>query len=57
MTIEMDVDELASIHSTVAQTSTSSGNMTAPMMESTSFHLRTADRLLTEGNTEAYLIK
>jgi hypothetical protein len=29
--------------------------MTAPMMESTSFHLRAADRLLTEGNTEAAL--
>ena len=41
MTTEIDVDELVSIHSTLAQTSpTSSGNMTAPMMESTSFHLR-----------------
>ena len=56
MTTEIDVDELVNIHSTVAQTSpTSSGNMTAPMMESTSFHLRAADRLLTEGNTEAAL--
>jgi hypothetical protein len=41
----------------MAQTSTSSGNMnmTAPMMESTSFHLRAADRLLMDGNTDAAL--
>ena len=55
MTTEIDVDESVSIHSTLAQTSPTSGNMTAPMMESTSFHLRAADRLLTEGNTEAAL--
>ena len=29
--------------------------MTAPMIESTSFHLKAADRLLMEGNTEAAL--
>jgi hypothetical protein len=29
--------------------------MTAPMMESASFHLRTANRLLMDGNTEAAL--
>ena len=55
MTTEIDLDELVSIHSTLAQTFPTSGNMTAPMMESTSFHLRAADRLLTEGNTEAAL--
>jgi hypothetical protein len=55
MTTEIDVDELVIIHSTLAQTSPTSGNMTAPMMESTSFHLMAADRLLTEGNTEAAL--
>jgi hypothetical protein len=56
ITIEMDGDELVIIRSTSAQTSpTSPGNMTAPMMESTSFHLRAADRLLMEGNTDAAL--
>jgi hypothetical protein len=36
---------------------TSSGNMnmTVPMMESASFHLRVADRLLMDGNTDAVL--
>jgi hypothetical protein len=29
--------------------------MTAPMMESTRFHLKAADELLMEGNTEAAL--
>ena len=53
---EIDGDDLVIIRSTSAQTSpTSPGNMTAPMMESTSFHLRAADRLLMEGNTEAAL--
>jgi hypothetical protein len=56
ITIEIDGDELVIIRSTSAQTSpTSPGNMTAPMMESTSFHLRAADRLLMEGNTDAAL--
>jgi hypothetical protein len=56
ITTEIDGDELVIIRSTSAQTSpTSPGNMTAPMMESTSFHLRAADRLLMEGNTEAAL--
>ena len=31
---------------------TGTGNMTAPMMESARFHLKAADELLTEGNTE-----
>jgi hypothetical protein len=55
---EMNKGDLAIIHSTVAQTSpTSSGNMnmTAPMMESASFHLEAADRLLMDGNTDAAL--
>jgi hypothetical protein len=56
ITTEIDGDELVIIRSTSAQTSpTSPGNMTAPMMESTSFHLRAADRLLMEGNTDAAL--
>ena len=56
ITTEIDGDELVIIRSTSAQTSpTSPGNMTAPMMESTSFHLRAAVRLLMEGNTEAAL--
>jgi DNA-binding protein Fis len=56
ITTEIDGDELVIIRSTSAQTSpTSPGNMTAPMMESTSFHLRAADRLLIEGNTDAAL--
>ena len=56
ITTEIDGDELVIIRSTSAQTSpTSPGNMTAPMMESTSFHLRAADRLLMDGNTDAAL--
>jgi DNA-binding protein Fis len=56
ITTEIDGDELVIIRSTLAQTSpTSPGNMTAPMMESTSFHLRAADRLLMEGNTDSAL--
>lgn len=46
------------VHPVSAQTSgapTTPGNMTAPMMDSASFHLKTADELLTEGNTEAAL--
>ena len=54
ITTETDRDGLAIISSTLAQTTpTSSGNMTAPMMESASFHLKEADRLLMEGNTDA----
>ncbi|HKI08888.1 MAG TPA: hypothetical protein VKA09_10865 [Nitrososphaeraceae archaeon] len=56
ITTEIDVGELVIIHSTFAQASTTnSGNMTTPMMESTSFHLKAADRLLMDGNTEAAL--
>jgi hypothetical protein len=55
ITTETDRDGLAIISSTLAQTTTSSGNMTAPMMESASFHLKEADRLLMEGNTDAAL--
>jgi hypothetical protein len=56
ITTEIDRDGLAIIRSTLAQTTpTSSENMTAPMMESASFHLKVADRLLMEGNTEAAL--
>jgi hypothetical protein len=55
---EMERDGLVIIHPIMAQTSpTSSGNMnmTAPMMESASFHLKAADRLLMDGNTDAAL--
>ncbi len=56
ITTEIDGGELVIIRSTLAQTaSTSSDNMTAPMIESTSFHLRAADRLLMDGNTDAAL--
>lgn len=52
ITMEIDGDGLVIVQPTLAQT-ISSGNMTAPMMESASFHLNAADRLLMEGNTEA----
>ena len=56
ITTEIDVSELVIIRSTFAQASTTnSGNMTIPMMESTRFHLKAADRLLMDGNTEAAL--
>jgi hypothetical protein len=56
VTTEKERDGLTIIRPTLAQTTpTGSGNMTAPMMESTSFHLKAADRLLMEGNTEAAL--
>jgi DNA-binding protein Fis len=56
ITMELERNGLVIIHPTMAQTSpTSSGNMTAPMMESASLHLRTADRLLMDGNTDAAL--
>lgn len=41
----------AIIYPVTAQT-TDTQNMTAPMMESARFHLKAADELLTEGNTE-----
>jgi hypothetical protein len=50
---EMERDGLVIIHPIMAQTSTSSGNMN--MMESASFHLKAADRLLMDGNTDAAL--
>jgi hypothetical protein len=58
ITTEIDGSEFVIVRSALAQTaSTSSGNMnmTTPMMESTSFHLRAADRLLMDGNTDAAL--
>jgi hypothetical protein len=56
ITTEIDVSELVIIRSTFAQASTTnSGNMTIPMMESARFHLKAADRLLMDGNTEAAL--
>jgi hypothetical protein len=56
ITTEIERDGSVIIRSTLAQTTpASSGNMTAPMMESASFHLKAADRLLVEGNTEAAL--
>ena len=44
----------AAIYPATAQTK-GVENMTAPMMESASFHLKAADRLLMEGNAEAAL--
>ena len=58
ITMELERNGLVIIHPTMAQTSpTSSGNMnmTAPMMESASFHLKAAERLLMDGNTDAAL--
>jgi hypothetical protein len=56
ITTEIERDELFIIIPTMAQTTpTSSGNITTPMMESTSLHLKAADRLLMEGNTDAAL--
>lgn len=58
ITTEIDGGKFVIVRSALAQTaSTSSGsmNMTTPMMESASFHLRTADRLLMDGNTNAAL--
>ena len=47
ITTEIERDGLVIIRQTMAQTTpTSSVNMTAPMMESASFHLKAADRLL-----------
>lgn len=49
-------DELIIVHHISAQTNAPvSGNMTALMMESARFHLKAADELLMEGNTEAAL--
>ena len=56
ITTEIERDGLVIIRPTLAQTTpTSAGNRTAPRIESTSFHLKAADRLLMEGNTEAAL--
>ena len=56
ITTEIERDGSVIIRSTLAQTTpASSKNMTAPMMESASFHLKAADRLLMEGNTERAL--
>ena len=38
-------------------TSPSDGNMTAPMLESTRFHLKAADELITKGDTISALVK
>ena len=50
----MVIDEFH-IHPVSAQTSSNSANMTGPMMESARFHLRTADELLMNDDTEAAL--
>ena len=58
ITTEIDGGKFVVVRSALAQTaSASSGNMnmTAPMMESASFHLRAADRLLMDGNRDAAL--
>jgi hypothetical protein len=58
ITTGLDGGEFVIIHPIMAQTpTTSSGNMnmTAPMKESASFHLKAADRLLMDGNTDAAL--
>jgi hypothetical protein len=58
ITTEIDGGKFVIVRSALAQTaSASSGNMnmTAPMMESASFHLRAADRLLMDGNRDAAL--
>jgi hypothetical protein len=58
ITTEMERDGLVIIRPIIAQTSTTSSenmNMATPMIESASFHLKAADRLLMDGNTEAAL--
>jgi hypothetical protein len=58
ITTEIDGGKFVNVRSALAQTApTSSGNMnmTTPMIESTSFHLNAADRLLMDGNTDAAL--
>ena len=56
ITMAIYEDRLGIFNSVSAQTSTAaSGNVTVPMMESVSFHLKTADELLMEGNIEAAL--
>jgi hypothetical protein len=55
---EVIITEMEEIHPILAQFSTTNSgnmNMTTPMMESASFHLKVADRLLMNGNTEAAL--
>lgn len=57
ITMELEGNGLVIIRS-LAQTSPTSSenmNMTVPMMESASFHLKAADRLLMDGNTDAAL--
>jgi DNA-binding protein Fis len=57
ITMELERNGLVIIHSLAQTSPTSSGNMnmTVPMMESASFHLKAADRLLMDGNTDAAL--
>lgn len=55
---EVIITEMEGIRPILAQFSTTNSgnmNMTTPMMESASFHLKVADRLLMNGNTEAAL--
>ena len=55
---EVIITEMEEIRPILAQFSTTNSgnmNMTTPMMESASFHLKVADRLLMNGNTEAAL--
>ena len=55
--MELERNGLVVIRSLAQTSPTSSGNMnmTVPMMESASFHLNAADRLLMDGNTDAAL--
>ena len=57
ITMELEGNGLVIIRSLAQTSPTGSGNMnmTVPMMESASFHLKAADRLLMDGNTDAAL--
>jgi hypothetical protein len=57
ITMELERNGLVIIRSLAQTSPTSVGNMnmTVPMMESASFHLKAADRLLMDGNTDATL--
>ncbi len=52
--ISVSSSEFTAIPQVTAQ-NTSAGNMTAPMLESARFHLKSADELITRGDTIAAL--
>lgn len=53
--ISVSNNEFTAIIPQATAQANSTGNMTAPMMESTRFHLKAADELITKGDTMAAL--